>query len=52
MSWTVDVTNANTGDDFVLGVKELHLPDGSRRRIRSGSRANIRKHSTDCARIV
>jgi ribonucleoside-diphosphate reductase alpha chain len=31
MSWTVDVTNANTGDDFVLGVKELHLPDGSRR---------------------
>jgi len=31
MSWTVDVTNPNTGDDFVLGVKELHLPDGSRR---------------------
>jgi ribonucleoside-diphosphate reductase alpha chain len=31
MSWTVDVANANTGDDFVLGVKELHLPDGSRR---------------------
>jgi ribonucleoside-diphosphate reductase alpha chain len=31
MSWTVDVNNANTGDDFVLGVKELHLPDGSRR---------------------
>ncbi len=31
MSWTVDVTNANTGDDFVLGVKELHLPDESRR---------------------
>jgi len=31
MSWTVDVNNANTGDDFVLGVKELHLPDSSRR---------------------
>ncbi len=31
MSWTVDVDNANTGDDFVLGVKELELPDGSRR---------------------
>jgi ribonucleoside-diphosphate reductase alpha chain len=31
MSWTVDVNNANTGDDFVLGVKELQLPDGSRR---------------------
>jgi len=31
MSWTVDVANANTNDDFVLGVKELQLPDGSRR---------------------
>jgi ribonucleoside-diphosphate reductase alpha chain len=31
MSWTVDVANPNTGDDFVLGVKELNLPDGSRR---------------------
>jgi len=31
MSWTVDVSNPNTGDDFVLGVKELNLPDGSRR---------------------
>jgi ribonucleoside-diphosphate reductase alpha chain len=31
MSWTVDIANANTGDDFVLGVKELQLPDGSRR---------------------
>ena len=31
MSWTVDISNANTDDDFVLGVKELHLPDGSRR---------------------
>ncbi len=31
MSWTVDVLNSATGDDFVLGVKELILPDGSRR---------------------
>jgi len=31
MSWTVDISNPNTGDDFVLGVKELTLPDGSRR---------------------
>ncbi len=31
LSWTVDVNNPNTGDDFVLGVKELSLPDGSRR---------------------
>jgi ribonucleoside-diphosphate reductase alpha chain len=28
MSWTVDVHNARTGDDFVLGLKEIALPDG------------------------
>jgi len=27
MSWTVDVLNARTGDDFVLGLKEIALPD-------------------------
>ena len=31
MSWTVDVLNPSTGDDFVLGLKELSLPDGERR---------------------
>jgi ribonucleoside-diphosphate reductase alpha chain len=31
MSWTVDVSNPVTGDDFVLGVKELVLPGGQRR---------------------
>ena len=31
MSWTVDISNAGSGDDFVLGLKELVLPDGSRR---------------------
>ncbi|HEY5632914.1 MAG TPA: adenosylcobalamin-dependent ribonucleoside-diphosphate reductase, partial [Burkholderiaceae bacterium] len=31
LSWTADVANAATGDDFVLGVKELQLPDGTRR---------------------
>jgi len=31
MSWTVDVSNAGTGDDFVLGLKELVMPDGQRR---------------------
>ena len=31
MSWTVDIANAGSGDDFVLGLKELVLPDGSRR---------------------
>jgi len=28
MSWTVDVKNPATGDDFVLGLKEITLPDG------------------------
>jgi len=31
MSWTVDVLNSAAGDDFVLGLKELVLPDGQRR---------------------
>jgi ribonucleoside-diphosphate reductase alpha chain len=28
MSWTVDVLNPRTGDDFVLGLKEITLPTG------------------------
>lgn len=31
LSWTVDVCNAGTGDDFALFVKELSMPDGQRR---------------------
>jgi ribonucleoside-diphosphate reductase alpha chain len=31
LSWTADVLNPATGDDFVLGLKELVLPDGTRR---------------------
>jgi ribonucleoside-diphosphate reductase alpha chain len=31
MSWTVDISNAGSGDDFVLGLKELVLPDAQRR---------------------
>jgi len=31
MSWTVDVLNHATNDDFVLGLKELMMPDGQRR---------------------
>ncbi|HPA90766.1 MAG TPA: adenosylcobalamin-dependent ribonucleoside-diphosphate reductase [Quisquiliibacterium sp.] len=31
LSWTADIVNPATGDDFVLGVKELQLPDGTRR---------------------
>ena len=28
LSWTVDVLNPRTNDDFVLGLKEITLPDG------------------------
>ena len=31
LSWTVDVLNPRTGDDFVLGLKEITLPDGRTR---------------------
>lgn len=31
MSWSVDVSNPQTGDDFALFVKELVLPNGQRR---------------------
>jgi len=31
LSWTVDIQNPATGDDFVLFVKEAEMPDGSRR---------------------
>ncbi len=31
MSWTVDIANAATGDEFALGLKELVLPNGERR---------------------
>ena len=28
LSWTVDINNPSTGEDFVLGLKEIALPDG------------------------
>jgi ribonucleoside-diphosphate reductase alpha chain len=31
MGWNVDVLNPSTGDDFMLTVKELTLPDGQQR---------------------
>ncbi len=31
MCWVVDVLNPSMGDDFVVGVKELLMPDGQRR---------------------
>jgi len=31
LSWTVDVANPASGDEFVLGLKEIQLPDGATR---------------------
>ena len=31
LSWTVDVNNPSTSEDFVLGLKEITLPDGTSR---------------------
>lgn len=31
LSWTVDIYNPATNDDFVMGLKELSLPNGQRR---------------------
>ena len=31
LSWTVDILNPGTGDDFAMFVKECVLPDGSKR---------------------
>ena len=31
LSWTVDILNPATGDDFAMFVKECVLPDGSKR---------------------
>jgi ribonucleoside-diphosphate reductase alpha chain len=28
LSWTVDIANPASGDEFVLGLKEIHMPDG------------------------
>jgi ribonucleoside-diphosphate reductase alpha chain len=28
LSWTVDIRNPSSGEDFVLGLKEITLPDG------------------------
>lgn len=31
MAWTMDIFNGTTGDDFVLGLKEMTMPNGQRR---------------------
>jgi ribonucleoside-diphosphate reductase alpha chain len=31
LSWTVDVANSASGDEFVVGLKEIQMPDGATR---------------------
>ena len=31
LAWTVDITHPTSGDEFVLGLKEIQLPDGTTR---------------------
>jgi ribonucleoside-diphosphate reductase alpha chain len=31
LSWTVDISHPTSGDEFVLGLKEIQLPDGTTR---------------------
>jgi len=46
LSWTVDVANPASGDEFVLGLKEIHLPDGTTRPYSIWLRATIRARWT------
>ncbi|HUP98743.1 MAG TPA: adenosylcobalamin-dependent ribonucleoside-diphosphate reductase [Usitatibacter sp.] len=31
LAWTVDITHPTSGDEFVLGLKEIQMPDGTTR---------------------
>ncbi len=31
LAWTVDISNPASGEEFVLGLKEMHMPDGGTR---------------------
>ena len=47
LSWTVDILNPTTGDDFAMFVKECVLPDGIEAAVfASGSQGPIRWSST------
>ena len=50
MSWTVDVLNPGTRDDFVLGLKEITLPDGVTRPYSMWLSGEYPARSTACAR--
>ncbi len=54
LSWTVDITNPATGDEFILGLKELQMPQGGAHAAPAVCDVvvgrSIRRRSTVCAR--
>jgi ribonucleoside-diphosphate reductase alpha chain len=52
LSWTVDVQNPATGDDFVLGLKEITLPSGETRPCAMWLAGNYPRALDGLARIL
>ena len=52
LSWTVDINNPATGEDFVLGLKEVTLPDGVTRPYSMWLSGNYPRALDGLARIL
>jgi ribonucleoside-diphosphate reductase alpha chain len=52
LSWTVDIANPATGEDFVLGLKEITLPDGLTRPYSMWLSGNYPRAMDGLARIL
>jgi ribonucleoside-diphosphate reductase alpha chain len=52
LSWTVDVQNPGTGEDFVLGLKEITLPEGVTRPYAMWLAGNYPRALDGLARIL
>jgi ribonucleoside-diphosphate reductase alpha chain len=52
LSWTVDINNPATGEDFVLGIKEITLPDGVTRPYSMWLSGNYPRALDGLARIL
>ncbi len=52
LSWTVDIINPATGEDFVLGLKEVTLPDGVTRPYSMWLSGNYPRALDGLARIL
>ena len=52
LSWTVDIINRATGEDFVLGLKEVTLPDGVTRPYSMWLSGNYPRALDGLARIL